>query len=101
MAELGIAEVNRRVRAELSDRAALQGGVAFDPDSPLQYRGLAHVALTSAAQQAEAEKKREALQKRQMQNVALHPMTGAGANGTQTAHGNGATAKGNGKASLN
>jgi tetratricopeptide (TPR) repeat protein len=54
MAELGIAEVNRRVRAELSDQAPLEGGVAFDSSSPLQYRGLAHVALTSAAQQAEA-----------------------------------------------
>jgi tetratricopeptide (TPR) repeat protein len=54
MAELGIPEVNRRVRAELSDQAPLEGGIAFDSSSPLQYRGLAHVALTSAAQQAEA-----------------------------------------------
>jgi tetratricopeptide (TPR) repeat protein len=56
MAELGIAEINRRVRAELSEPSLLEGGVAFDSSSPLQYRGLAHVALTSAAQQAEAAK---------------------------------------------
>jgi hypothetical protein len=53
MGELGIAEVNRRVRAELSDQAPLEGGVAFDTESPLQYRGLSHTALTAAAQQAE------------------------------------------------
>ena len=53
MAAIGIAEVNRRVRAELSDEVPLEGGIAFDPDSPLQYRGLAHTALTIASQQAE------------------------------------------------
>ena len=53
MAQIGIAEVNRRVRAELSDEVPLEGGIAFDSESPLQYRGLAHVALTRAAQQAE------------------------------------------------
>jgi tetratricopeptide (TPR) repeat protein len=53
MALLGVAEVNRRVRAELSDQAPLEGGVTFDTESPLQYRGLAHTALTSTAQQAE------------------------------------------------
>jgi tetratricopeptide (TPR) repeat protein len=53
MAQLGIAEVNRRVRAELSDEMPLESGVAFDSESPLQYRGLAHAALTLASQQAE------------------------------------------------
>jgi tetratricopeptide (TPR) repeat protein len=53
MAQIGIAEVNRRVRAELSEQEPLEGGVAFDTESPLQYRGLAHVPLTAAAQQAE------------------------------------------------
>jgi tetratricopeptide (TPR) repeat protein len=53
MAQIGIAEVNRRVRAELSDEVPLEGGIAFDSDSPLQYRGLSHTALTIASQQAE------------------------------------------------
>jgi len=53
MAQIGIAEVNRRVRAELSDESPLEGGIAFDSESPLQYRGLAHIALTRASQQAE------------------------------------------------
>lgn len=53
MAQIGIAEVNRRVQAELSDEAPLEGGIAFDSLSPLQYRGLAHTALTAASQQAE------------------------------------------------
>lgn len=53
MAQIGIAEVNRRVRAELSDEVPLEGGVAFDTESPLQYRGLSHTPLTLAAQQAE------------------------------------------------
>ncbi|MGH9391284.1 MAG: metallophosphoesterase, partial [Vicinamibacteria bacterium] len=53
MAQIGIAEVNRRVRAELSDEVPLEGGIAFDSESPLQYRGLANTALTLASQQAE------------------------------------------------
>ncbi len=53
MAQIGIAEVNRRVRAELSDEVPLEGGIAFDSESPLQYRGLANIALTRASQQAE------------------------------------------------
>jgi hypothetical protein len=53
MAQIGVAEVNRRVRAELSDESPLEGGIAFDSESPLQYRGLAHTALTRASQQAE------------------------------------------------
>ncbi len=53
MAAIGIAEVNRRVRAELSDEVPLEAGVAFDSESPLQYRGLANTALTLASQQAE------------------------------------------------
>jgi len=53
MAQVGIAEVNRRIRAELSDEVPLEGGLAFDSESPLQYRGLANIALTLASQQAE------------------------------------------------
>jgi len=53
MAQIGIAEINRRVRAELSDEMPLEAGIAFDSESPLQYRGLAHTALTLASQQAE------------------------------------------------
>jgi tetratricopeptide (TPR) repeat protein len=53
MAQIGIAEVNRRVRAELSDEVPLEAGIAFDSESPLQYRGLANIALTAASQQAE------------------------------------------------
>jgi tetratricopeptide (TPR) repeat protein len=53
MAKIGIAEVNRRVRAELSDEVPLEGGVTFDTESPLQYRDLAHTALTREAQQTE------------------------------------------------
>jgi tetratricopeptide (TPR) repeat protein len=52
---IGIAELNRRVRAELSGKDPLEGGLAFDSESPLQYRGLANVELTRAAQQAAAE----------------------------------------------
>jgi tetratricopeptide (TPR) repeat protein len=55
-AQVGIAELNRRVRAELSGKDPLEGGLAFDSESPLQYRGLANVDLTRAAQQAEAER---------------------------------------------
>ena len=53
IAAIGIAEVNHRVRAELSDEAPLEAGVIFDSESPLQYRGLANTALTSASQGAE------------------------------------------------
>lgn len=53
MAQIGIAEVNRRVRSELSDEVPLEEGIAFDSESPLQYRGLANTALTLASQQAE------------------------------------------------
>jgi tetratricopeptide (TPR) repeat protein len=54
--QIGIAELNRRVRAELSGKDPLEGGLAFDSESPLQYRGLANVALTRSAQQAESER---------------------------------------------
>jgi tetratricopeptide (TPR) repeat protein len=53
---IGIAELNRRVRAELSGKDPLEGGLAFDSESPLQYRGLANVELTRAAQQEAAER---------------------------------------------
>ena len=50
--EIGIEELNRRVRQELSGEAPLENGLAFDSESPLQYRGLANVPLTRAAQSA-------------------------------------------------
>jgi tetratricopeptide (TPR) repeat protein len=53
---LGVEEVNRRVRAELKGESPLETGITFDPESPLQYRGLAHIPLTAAAQQAETER---------------------------------------------
>ncbi len=37
----------------MSDDVPLEGGIAFDSESPLQYRGLANIALTQASQQAE------------------------------------------------
>jgi hypothetical protein len=45
MSALGIAEINRRVREELSGKAPLEGGVTFDPESPLQYRALSKTPL--------------------------------------------------------
>lgn len=48
--ELGIEEVNRRIRQELRGEAPIQDGLTFDPESPLQYRGLAHTELTREAQ---------------------------------------------------
>lgn len=38
---IGIAEINRAVREELTDPAKLQGGLAMAEDGPLWYRGLA------------------------------------------------------------
>lgn len=47
---MGIAEVNRRVRAELSGEAPLAEGITFHPESPLQYRGISKLPLRSASQ---------------------------------------------------
>lgn len=51
-AEIGIEEVNRRIRQELKGEAPIEEGLTFDPESPLQYRGLAHIELTQEAQTA-------------------------------------------------
>ena len=53
--QLGIEEVNRRVRDELNGRAPLEGGVTFDPNGPLFYRELARVPLERAEQDARRE----------------------------------------------
>ncbi len=50
--QIGIAELNRKVRSELRGESALEDGLTFDSESPLQYRGLAQTPLTRAAQQA-------------------------------------------------
>lgn len=50
--KLGIEAVNQRVRQELSGEIAIQDGLTFDSDSPLQYRGLAQTELTQRAQAA-------------------------------------------------
>jgi len=55
-ATIGIAELNRSVRRELSGEVPLENGLAFDSESPLQYRGLAHTTLTRAAQDAARER---------------------------------------------
>ncbi|MGH9337482.1 MAG: metallophosphoesterase, partial [Vicinamibacteria bacterium] len=55
-AQIGIAEVNRRIRAELKGEMPLEGGTAFDPESPLQYRGLSHTPLTLSSQKAEEDR---------------------------------------------
>lgn len=47
-----IPEINERIRAELSGESPLTEGLSFDAESPLQYRGLAHTALTKVAQSA-------------------------------------------------
>ena len=50
--QIGIEEVNSRVRRELRRELPLEEGLTFDEESPLQYRGLAHTTLTRAAQGA-------------------------------------------------
>lgn len=50
MSALGLAEVNRRVREELSGESDLEGGITFQAESPLQYRGFSHVPLERVAQ---------------------------------------------------
>ena len=52
---LGLEELNRRVRDELSGKAPLKGGLTFHLKSPLQHRGLAHVPLERAKQEAHRE----------------------------------------------
>lgn len=51
--EIGIARFNESVRKELAGEAPLESGLTFDSESPLQYRGLANVPLTRAAQSVE------------------------------------------------
>lgn len=51
-AEVGIEEVNRRIRAELSGAADLEKGVTFAVDSPVQNRRFSRVALKRADQEA-------------------------------------------------
>ncbi len=50
---LGIEEVNRKVRAELSGEAPIEDGISFHAKGPLQYRGLAKVPLTRRLQEAQ------------------------------------------------
>lgn len=50
---ISIEAFNERVRQELSGEIPLENGFTFDAEAPLQYRGLAHVNLTRAAQEAE------------------------------------------------
>ncbi len=52
-AEIGIAEVNDRVRKELAGELEINDGLTFDEASPLQYRGLANVSLNAITQQHE------------------------------------------------
>ena len=52
LSALGIEKFNRRVRAELSAKASLKGGVTFHLKSPLQHRGLAEVPLERVRQEA-------------------------------------------------
>ena len=52
LAALGIHKFNELVRDELSGKAPLTDGVAFRPDSPLQYRRLSKVPLARAEQEA-------------------------------------------------
>lgn len=41
-AQVSIAELNKRIREELSELKLIEGGVAIDPEGPLWYRGLAN-----------------------------------------------------------
>lgn len=50
--KMGIAEVNLRIRKELRGESPIKTGIAFDEESPLQYRGLAQTELTRAAQES-------------------------------------------------
>lgn len=59
--EIGIAELDRRVRAELRGELPLEEGLTFDSESPLQYRALAHTPLTKVAQQEGLAKVEETL----------------------------------------
>jgi len=52
-ADIGIAEVNDRIRKELSGELPIEEGLTFDEASPLQYRGLANTSLTTGAQSLE------------------------------------------------
>jgi hypothetical protein len=56
MSALGIAEVNRRVRAELAGETPLDEGITFHPESPLQYRGISKLPLESELQDVHRER---------------------------------------------
>jgi hypothetical protein len=56
MSALGIAEVNRRVRAELAGETPLDEGITFHPESPLQYRGISKLPLESEVQSVHRER---------------------------------------------
>ena len=45
LSRLGLDEINKRVRKELSGKAPLEGGVTFHREGPLQYRGLSSLSL--------------------------------------------------------
>jgi tetratricopeptide (TPR) repeat protein len=49
---MGLAEVNLRIRQELTGESPIKEGIAFDTASPLQYRGLAQTELTTIAQES-------------------------------------------------
>lgn len=49
---LGLEEVNKRIRDELSGKISLEDGLIFHLKSPLQYRGLSEVLLTRQQQEA-------------------------------------------------
>jgi tetratricopeptide (TPR) repeat protein len=51
---LGVEDVNRTIRLELSGELPIEEGLTFDEVSPLQYRGLAQTELTRAAQASTA-----------------------------------------------
>jgi hypothetical protein len=53
---LGPAAINEAVRAELSGKEPLEGGIILDVEGPLQYRGLARVPLLGERQAGLAER---------------------------------------------
>jgi len=58
---LGIKEINKRIKKELSGDASLQDGFTFDLKAPLQYRGLSEVVLTREQQEEHLPKVKEIL----------------------------------------
>jgi hypothetical protein len=66
---LGIEEVNKRVRDELSGEVPIEDGITFHLKGPLQYRGLSEVLLTRQQQEA-----RQAIVDRTLTNLAATRM---------------------------